>query len=472
MEISRIVKTPHCSAPTKPAGARANQDASGQFIDACASRRTFLGAGGLTAARVLLGHTPIASAEASHGKPPIRSCIFVFHYGGPSQLETWDPKPEAPLEVRGPCSSIETSAPAIRISEYLPHMSQVMHHATLVRSLHHPMRNHNSAAAEMLTGKTPLRGDLELLGDDLLGPPCLGSALSAVLGLPEDGLAHAALPYVMYNVVQLPGQTAGFLGPRFERFQIEGDPNRPDFHVRSLRLPDDVTENRFAQRTQLSRQLDRHLAEQPAVMAMDKHFERAFATLRSHRLQQAMEIGRETESLRDRYGRNLLGQSLLLARRLVEGGVRIITVFDGQSNCQVCNWDSHSDNFGRHRDVLIPPLDRGLAALIGDLAERGLLDSTLVISVGEFGRTPRINNNSAGRDHWPDVFSALMAGGGAPGGTVIGASDRLAAFPARDPVSPGDLAATLFSRFGVDPEKELIDPTGRPHRLAEGRALF
>lgn len=445
---------------------------SGTSTASTSSRRSFLGAGGLATAAAYLSTAPNVSAETLARTRPIRSCIFVFHYGGPSQLETWDPKPEAPLEVRGPCSPIETSAPGIRISEYLPQMAGVMNHVALVRSLHHPMRNHNSAAAEMLTGKTPIRGDLELLGDDLLGPPCLGSALSAVLGLPEDGLAHAALPYVMYNVVQLPGQTAGFLGPRFERFQIEGDPNRPDFQVRSLRLPDDVSGQRFAERARLSRRLDRHSSEHPSVAAMDEHFEKAFATLGSQRLQRAMEISRETDPLRDRYGRNLLGQSLLLARRLVEGGVRMITVFDGQSNCQTCNWDSHSDNFGRHKDVLIPPLDRGLSALIGDLADRGLLESTLVISVGEFGRTPRINNNGAGRDHWPDVFSALLAGGGTPGGTVFGASDRLAAYPARDPVSPGDLAATLFSRFGVDPERELIDPTGRPHRLAEGRPLF
>ena len=386
-------------------------------------------------------------------------------------METWDPKPDAPLEVRGLCSSIETNVSGIRISEYLPKMASVMNHVTLVRSVHHPMRNHNSAAAEVLTGKTPLRGDLELLGDDPLGPPCLGSSLSAVLGLPADGLAHVALPYVMYNVVQLPGQTAGFLGPRYERFQIEGDPNRPDFQVKSLQLPDDMSRIRFSDRTTLSRQLNRHPTEKLSVTAMEEHYEKAFATLSSQRLQVAMEIGREADSLRERYGRNLLGQSLLLARRLVEADVRMITVFDGQANCQTCNWDSHADNFPRHKDTLVPPMDRGLSALIGDLANRGLLDSTLVISVGEFGRTPRINSNG-GRDHWPDVFSSMLAGGGAPGGQVIGASDRLAAYPARDPVSPGDLAATLFSRFGIDPERELIDPTGRPHRLADGRALF
>src|SRR5262249_32382924 len=189
------------------------------------------------------------------------------------------------------------------------------------RSLHHSMRNHNSAAAEMLTGKTPLKGDLELLGDDSLGPPCLGSALSAVLGLPADGLAHVALPYVMYNVVQLPGQTAGFLGPKYERFQIEGDPNRPDFKVGSLQLPADVSRTRFTDRAQLSRKLDRHSTEHLPVATMDEHYEKAFATLSSQRLNSAMEISRENDALRERYGRNLLGQSLVLSRRLVEAGV-------------------------------------------------------------------------------------------------------------------------------------------------------
>lgn len=443
----------------------------GMKHDGLTSRRRFLGLSGLASASALVCSSSFRSLAANEAKRPIKSCILVFHYGGPSQLETWDAKPEAPQEVRGPVSSIETNVPGIRLGEYMPHMAKVMDRVTLVRSLHHPMRNHNSAAAEMLTGKTPIRGDLELLGDDPLGPPCIGSSLSAVLGLPTDGMAHVALPYTMYNVVQLPGQTAGFLGPRFERFQIDGDPNNPNFQVRSLKLPDDVSQSRFADRAKLSQRLDRPPKQQSTVTAMTQHYEKAFATLGSLRLQTAMEIHREPDSLRDVYGRNLFGQCLLLARRLVEADVRIITVFDGQSNCNTCNWDAHADNFGRHKDILVPPMDRGLSALISDLADRGLLDSTLVISVGEFGRTPRINGN-AGRDHWPDVFSAMLAGGGAPGGTVIGSSDKIAAFPDREPTSPGDLAATLFSRFGVNPEHELIDPTGRPHRLAEGRPLF
>ena len=249
------------------------------------SRRQFLSAGGLASVASLVCSDRLRAESVSAARSPIRSCILVFHYGGPSQLETWDPKPDAPLEVRGESSPIQTSVPGIQIGEYLPQMARVMNHVTLVRSLHHPMRNHNSAAAEMLTGKTPLRGDLELLGDDLMGPPCLGSALSAVLGLPADGLAHVALPYAMFNVVQLPGQTAGFLGPKFERFQIEGDPNRPDFQVRSLQLPNDVPHERFDERVRLSRQLDRHPSDRKPVAAMEEHYDKAFATLGSQQLE-------------------------------------------------------------------------------------------------------------------------------------------------------------------------------------------
>jgi hypothetical protein len=322
---------------------------------ALSSRRAFLGATGLASAASLVCSDQFRALASTSDRPPIRSCILVFHYGGPSQMETWDPKPDAPQQICGTCSSIESNVPGIRISEYMPKMASVMNHVTLVRSMHHPMRNHNSAAAEMLTGKSPLRGDLELLGDNPLDPPCLGSSLSAVLGLPADGLAHVALPYVMHNVVQLPGQTAGFLGPKFERFQIEGDPNRPDFQVNTLKLPDDVSKERFAERASLSKQLNRQPADKKVVAAMEEHYEKAFATLGSQRLQLAMEMGREAESLRQRYGRNLLGQSLLLARRLVEAEVRMITVFDGQTNCQTCNWDSHADNFPRHKDTLVPP---------------------------------------------------------------------------------------------------------------------
>jgi uncharacterized protein (DUF1501 family) len=203
---------------------------------------------------------------------------------------------------------------------------------------------------------------------------------------------------------------------------------------------------------------------------MTVHQSKAFNLLRSEKVRRAFDLSGESPTMRERYGRTTLGQSLLLARRLVEAGVRFVNVNDKIHNGQLANWDSHENNFPRLKDDLLPPADRAFSALIEDLASRGLLDSTLVVALGEFGRTPRINRN-AGRDHWPDCYSFVMAGGGVTGGTVYGSSDKIGAYPATDPVTPGDLAATLFWRFGLDPTREIHDLTGRPYRLADGEPL-
>src|SRR5207244_713257 len=266
--------------------------------------------------------------------------VLSFYYGGPSHLDTFDPKPGAPAEVRGAYGTIATSVPGVRVCEHLPRTASLMHKLALVRGVHHPMRNHNSAAAEALTGRTPAGGDQELLTDDPRGLPTLGSAVSYALGPRAHTLPYVALPYTIYNVVPLPGQI------------------------------------------------------------------------------------------------------LFLARRLVERGVNFVTVFDGQTNGQEANWDSHENLFARHRQ-LIPPRDQSFSALVEDLDARGLLDSTLVVALGEFGRTPKVNGNR-GRDHWPDCFSVVLAGGGVTGGAVYGASHRIGAYPAADGVTTGDLAATLF----------------------------
>ena len=447
-----------------------------EFRDITRRNAVKLGLGGFVGAGFLDALLPPARAGEQieqSGPAPIRSCILVFYYGGPSQLDTWDMKPEAPSEVRGEFQPIDTSAPGVRICEHLPCSARIMHHVAVVRSLHHPMRNHNSAAAEALTGRTPPGGDLELLNDNTLSYPCYGSALTYLRDRGQGVLSHVALPYTMYNVVTLPGQSAGFLGPAFERFQIEGDPNTPAFNVSTLGLPPGLSRDRFNERESLMRVIDRHGYSGTSQAPGDRmltHYEKAFGLLRSEGIQRAVEINRENDATRERYGRNLHGQSLLLARRLVEAGVRFVTVFNGERNGQDVNWDSHQSVFPRHRDHLMPPADRGFAALVEDLDARGLLESTLVIALGEFGRTPRINA-SAGRDHWPDCFTTLLAGGGIRGGTVYGASDRIAAYPETNPVGMGDLAATLYWRFGIDSKTELIDGSGRPHRLAEGEPL-
>ena len=339
-----------------------------------------------------------------------------------------------------------------------------MDRLALVRGLHHPMRNHNSAAAEALTGRTPAGGDQELLADDPIGLPTLGSAVAYALGpRAHPLLPYVALPYTLYNVVQLPGQTPGLLGGGYDRFQVDGDPDAPDFRVPALDGRDDL-----AGRADLLHHLDAAPAAGPAARA-DACRDRALRLATAPELGGLFDLSREPDRLRDRYGRCRLGQSLLLARRLVEGGVNFVAVFDGQRNGQDANWDSHEKLFARHRQ-LIPPADQGLSALIEDLETRGLLNGTLVAAMGEFGRTPKING-SGGRDHWPDCYTAVLAGGGVCGGAVYGASDRIGAYPARDPATPADVTATVFARFGIDPASEVRDPTGRPYRLTEGEPL-
>jgi hypothetical protein len=339
-------------------------------------------------------------------------------------------------------------------------MARLMHKVAIVRSLHHPMRNHNSAAAEALTGRTPAGGDQELLSDDPRGLPTFGSAVSFALGSRANILPYVALPYTLYNVVQLPGQTSGLLGGAYDRFQVEGDPSNPDFRIAAFDGTSDLSG-----RADLLRSLDR--APLPGRAARSEIYrERALRLVGSPEVRRLFDLDKEPQRLRERYGQHRLGQSLLLARRLAEGGVNFVAVFDGQTNGQDANWDSHEKLFARHRQ-LIPPSDQALSALVEDLDARGLLDSTLIVALGEFGRTPKINK-SGGRDHWPDCYSVLLTGGGVNGGAIHGASDKIGAYPAADPVTPADLAATIYWRFGLDPTTEVFDQTGRPFRLAEG----
>jgi hypothetical protein len=426
------------------------------------SRRRFLASG---AAVGIGGLAPVraASSPVARVSKPIRSCVLVFFYGGPSHIDTFDPKPDAVAEVRGEYRTIPTAVPGVCVCEHLPRMARVFDRAALVRGLHHPMRNHNSAAAEALTGRTPAGGDQELLTDDPRGMPTLGSAVSFALGERANVLPYVALPYTIYNVVQLPGQTPGLLGGAFDRFQVEGDPNAPNFHIAAFDGATDLTG-----RAALLRGLDRSRLPGAAAQA-EVYRDRAVQLLGSSEVRRLFELHKESPRVRDRYGRHRLGQSLLLARRLVEGGVNFVTAYDGQTNGQDANWDSHEKLFPRHGQ-LIPPADQALSALIEDLDARGLLDTTLVVGVSEFGRTPKVNKGG-GRDHWPDCYTALLAGGGVTGGAVFGASDKIGAYPAADPVTPGDLAATIFWRFGFDPETEVRDQTGRPFRLSEGEPI-
>ncbi len=399
-----------------------------------------------------------------------------MHYGGPSHIDSWDMKPAAPAEIRGGFRPISTSVPGRFVCEHLPLMSQRMHQVAVIRGMHHAMTNHNAAMYEALIGRQPAGGDLELLGVDR--PHDFPSIGSVVTYLSATGkierrdteslpITHVALPHVMRNVVELAGQTAGFLGGRFDPLQIEGDPNHPDFQVKALSLQSDVSSQRLSARYKLLHSLNQ-LPPQ-ASGSLDSYRQRAFELLNNACLQRAFDINREAAAVRDHYGRHSLGQSLLLARRLVEAGVRFINVNDGEVNSQNTNWDSHENIFPRHAELL-KPADQALSGLIEDLQHRELLDSTLIVATGEFGRTPRINGN-AGRDHWPHCYSVVLAGGGVQAGATHGASDAFGEYPVSDPVTPADLAATLLWRFGVDPGQELRDAFGRPFRLSDGRPI-
>jgi Protein of unknown function (DUF1501) len=472
----------------------------------CVSRRRLLQIGGLGSLGLTLpellrgearGATGSSAGDGLRGARPIRSCILIFHYGGPSHLDTVDMKPKAPAEIRGQFGSIATRIPGLRVCEHLPRLAQVMDRVAIIRSMHHVMTNHNAAAFTALCGRNPLKGDLELLSNDRNDPPCYGAILSAALPKRKGLPSFVALPHVMYNVVQLPGQTSGFLGSAYEPFQVNADPAAPDFRLAELELPVELSLDRLDDRAALLRTLDDHRrrAENPSRAAgerapsgqakghvasgadaallgdpRDVYNEKAFRLLHSAEVRRAFQLAPEDPRLRDRYGRTTLGQSVLLARRLVQAGVRFVTVHDGQHNGQLANWDAHENVFGRLKNDLLPPADQAVAALIDDLSSRGLLDETLVIVMGEFGRTPKING-TAGRDHWPNCYSILLAGGGVRGEVVFGASDKFGAYPDSDPVSPADLAATLFWRFGIDPAREIIDLTNRPYKLADGQPL-
>lgn len=407
------------------------------------------------------------------GQSSIRSCIFLMHYGGPSHLDTWDMKPTAPVEIRGEYQTISTSVPGRFVCEHLPLMAKLVHKVAVIRSMHHTMTNHNAAMYEALIGRIPAGGDKELLGVDRTNDfPSLGSAMTylaeqgQLAKLPDSDLplTNVALPHVMKNVVELAGQNAGFLGGRFDPFQVVGDPNQPDFNCRELTLDASLPTARLQQRRNLLDSLNKTRNESLAVYRT-----RAFELLMNEKVQHAFRLSSEPDSIRDRYGRSELGQSLLLARRLVESGVRFVNVNDRQINGQNVNWDSHERIFPRHKELL-QPVDVGLSALIEDLDSRGLLESTLIVAMGEFGRTPKINGN-AGRDHWPNCYHVVLAGGGIHEGSTHGASDAIGAYPDQQPVTPGDLAATIFWRFGVAPEQIIHDRLGRPFRLADGQPI-
>lgn len=421
---------------------------------------------------------------ASSPNKPVRACILIFQYGGPSHIDTFDPKPNAPPEIRGEFQTIGTPIPGLRVTEHLPRLARLADKFALIRSVTHSARLHDSASIHALTGR-PLDGpDRELFAPLPQVYPTMGSAVARFVR-DANRVPFAALPFTYHNVVPTPSQGGGILGTDSDPLRIEVDSTRREYAVASLAPYQDLGPDRQGARWDLFQTLS---GRAPSVDKNDVQkamYKRAYDLLANESIRAALDLTKEPECVRERYGydfepkpsgsaaelghaRQMRGQNLLIARRLVEAGVNFVQVNDFKQQGQ--NWDAHADGFRQHREALLPMADRSISALIEDLEERGLLDSTLVMVTGEFGRTPKINA-SAGRDHWPDCYTVLMAGGGVRGGAVYGSSDRQGAYPATFPVTPGDLSATVCWRFGIDPATEIHDQSGRPVRLAAGEPL-
>ncbi len=446
------------------------------------SRRELLRVGGLGLLGLGLPQLLQARDAAPRRPTKARSCILLFMWGGPAHQDTWDMKPDAPAEYRGEFRPIATCVPGVRICEHLPRLARQTDKLAIVRSMTHPDVDHTTATHYLLTGRgVPRRG-----GPRVEDWPGYGAVLSW-LGHGRGPLpASVSMMPIVPNgaprfVEESHGQDAGWLGPVYHPMRIDADASKPGYRVGELGLPVDVSAARADARRQLLRELDhrrRTLERQVQVAALEAHYQRAFSLLASHGAAKAFDLSQEPPTVRERYGMNTHGQAVLQARRLVEAGVPLVTVFwqnDGITNVSVY-WDTHNRNFIDLKTRLCPVADQAFSALLEDLEQRGLLDETLVVWTGEMGRTPRVGQSVVGgagagrdgRDHWPHVFTTILAGGGIKGGVVHGASDRHAAYPVENPVTPADLAATVYDCLGVDPRTELRDRLGRPLTLCEG----
>ncbi len=419
------------------------------------TRRDLIRVGGLSALGLGLGDFfRLRTASAAEAPPKAKSCILIWLDGGPSHLETFDTKPNAPEEVRGPLGTITTSVSGIRIGECLERTAKIMDKLTIIRSMTSPLGEHNFGSHYMMTGYKP---------SPALEYPTFGATLAHVRNQSSVLPPNIAVPNFSNNVT-----ANGYLPTATAPFSVGGNPGRADFKVRDLDFYQGLDLTRLDRRRQIVRALDEFsLTKDAGVASSDPALEQAYNLIASREAKGAFKLSEEPSSVQERYGRgggNSIGQSCLLARRLVERGVPFVTV-------NSTGWDTHQNilqlkkRYPTDRNAHLPSLDRALSGLISDLSDRNMLDETLVVVMGEFGRTPKINS-AGGRDHWPNVFSMALAGGGVRGGQVIGSSDALGELPKDNPVTPSDLAATIYTLLGVDPARELHTSDGRPVRIA------
>lgn len=454
------------------------------------SRREWLRVGGLGALGLSLPAllraqqptvAPVAPLRNLHGATfgKAKNVIFLWLQGGPPQHETFDPKPDAPAEIRGPFRPIATNVPGIRISELLPRTARYADKLAIVRSLHTNDDNHDVSGYWVLTGYPYGPGSARQIKPN--DWPYFGSIVKMLK--PSERLPALTSVWVpdlmrLNDNVTPAGQTAGFLGRMWETERFVGDPGSPTYRIEGLDPTGDLTPARLSRRRDLLSQVDTHfrtIERGGAVEAWDRLSQHAFDLVTSGAARAAFDLRREPAQVRDRYGRYSWGQTVLLARRLIEAGVRLVHVNwlrePGDSAVDNPMWDTHAQNADRLQDCLCPQFDVTFTALLDDLEQRGLLDETLVVAIGEFGRTPRINTQG-GRDHWGHVFSFVMAGAGISGGQVLGSSDRQGGHPVNDPLRPHDLTATIFHLLGIDPQGVFYDKNNRPHFLTRGEPLY
>lgn len=429
----------------------------GNPLERYTSRREFfyvglLGGLGLTLPQFLQNQA-FGQQKNLPGHPPVaQGIIHIFLPGGISHQESFDPKPFAPAEYRGPFGAIDTKIPGVKFGQFLKQTAQIADKIAVIRSMSHGEAAHERGTHNMFTGYKP---------SPALEYPSLGSIISHELG-PRNDLP----PYVCVPSVPNEYANSGYLSSAYGPFALGADPAQQDFRVRDLNLPSGVSEERFARRKSLLESVDHHfrnLEKSDALDSMDAFYQHAYKLISSQSAREAFNLKAEPDAIKDEYGRTAPGQRMLLARRLIQAGVRFVSLTAG-------SWDHH-DNLKAGVERELPPVDQAIATLIRDLDRQGMLDSTLVMVTTEFGRTPKINP-TGGRDHWPRVFSTMLAGGGVKQGYIHGASDSLGGEPEEDRVSVADLATTIYNQIGIKAEKELMSPGNRPIEIVDGGTVL
>jgi hypothetical protein len=440
---------------------RLDADKPVHFCDGL-TRRDFLHAGSLGALGLTLPDLFALKSLGAVNPDKDVNCIMLMLVGAPSQLDTWDMKPDAPAEIRGPYKPILTNVPGIQISEIFPRMAKHADKYALVRSVYHTAAAVHDTGHQMMQTGWLFQGGIEY--------PNIGCVLSKLKGPKGDVPPHVLMPHPIGNTGgNMPhGQTAGYLGKTYDPFVLNTDPSAPDFKVPDMLPPDYIAAARVDRRRSWRKVIDQsvlYFESNPDARLMDATFSQAYTLMSSAKAREAFELGQEPDTMRDRYGRNRFGQGCLLARRLIERGVRFVTINMFETVFNEITWDIHGSApfspISAYRDLLGPMFDSAYSSLLEDLEQRGLLQNTLVLAMGEFGRTPKINP-AGGRDHWPQCWSIVMAGGGVKGGQVVGASDEIGAAPQDRPVNPAEVAATIYHLLGIDLELELPGPQGRP----------